>query len=630
MVRNSIAFVVLGILVAGLAVAEPEKGPPPRLVPEKPIPEGYRTTATALRAKFTPGSARPELSGYLGLTVQRDAKGQVVVEEVQVPDSPAAKAGVQKGDVLTRIDDHAIRTPVAFREWLQTYGPNKTIKLGLSRGGKDLEVSATLTTLSRPVKIGAGGVYLGLDLGDSAEGAGVFIERVSADSPAATAGLKNGDRVLKIDGKAFAKADLLTAILNSKKAGDTLTITVNRDNKEQPEVKVTLAGDQARPGNREQPLTLWKKDTLRLAVLPFDFPETKHNPKIDVRELEAALLSLGQYRSKSATDQPVFGSLHDWVREQSAGKLKLDGSKVFDWVEVGKKRGDYIVGNGTTGSNRTAVLSEAIDRVLSRDGEKTLQGFDAICFIYAGDRVRTNAGAIFYPHAGSVNHTKLGRLPYILTVEGGTTMNPLGGYVKPLAMMLGLPDLAARTENIGSEGLGKWCILSDHFPNSGGFGNAPVANRPTHLSAWAKEKLGWITPTMIDPTVKQKLILAPIAESPTECFKVLVRPDGSEYLLLENRRKMNFDTDLPSEGLLIWRVVNGRPILEESHGIEGPAGPTSQLAAVPYPSASNNAFTPDTTPSSRSPLGGGMPVHITEIKRLPDGRITFLIGYEFR
>jgi hypothetical protein len=70
--------------------------------------------------------------------------------------------------------------------------------------------------------------------------------------------------------------------------------------------------------------------------------------------------------------------------------------------------------------------------------------------------------------------------------------------------------------------------------------------------------------------------------------------------------------------------------LEESHGVEGPAGPTSHLAAVPYPSAANAGFTPDTTPSSRSPRGGGLPVHLTNIRRLADGRVTLQIGYEYR
>ena len=154
-------------------------------------------------------------------------------------------------------------------------------------------------------------------------------------------------------------------------------------------------------------------------------------------------------------------------------------------------------------------------------------------------------------------------------------------------------------------------------------------DRPPHLSAWCKEKLGWIEPRVIDPTVKQKLILAPIENSRTECFKVLVRPDGSEYFLLENRKRTGFDADLPGEGLLIWRVVDDRPVLEESHGIDGPTGPTVHLSAVPYPSAANNSFTPTTIPSSLSPHGGGLPVHITNIKRLADGRISFCIGYEF-
>ena len=109
----------------------------------------------------------------------------------------------------------------------------------------------------------------------------------------------------------------------------------------------------------------------------------------------------------------------------------------------------------------------------------------------------------------------------------------------------------------------------------------------------------------------------------------MIKADGSEYLLLENRRKTGFDTGLLAEGLLIWRVTDDRPLLEESHGVAGAPGPRVLLDAVPFPSAANNAFTPSTTPSSRSPRGGGRPVYITEIRRLGDGRIGFQIGYEF-
>ena len=82
--------------------------------------------------------------------------------------------------------------------------------------------------------------------------------------------------------------------------------------------------------------------------------------------------------------------------------------------------------------------------------------------------------------------------------------------------------------------------------------------------------------------------------------------------------------------LLIWRIVGNRVILEESHGIEGPSGPRMFLTDVPYPSGANDAYTPFTTPSSRSLLGGGLPVHLTNIRQHPDGRVSFHLGYEFQ
>jgi hypothetical protein len=120
----------------------------------------------------------------------------------------------------------------------------------------------------------------------------------------------------------------------------------------------------------------------------------------------------------------------------------------------------------------------------------------------------------------------------------------------------------------------------------------------------------------------------------------MVRKDGSEYFLLENRAKKGWDSQLPAGGLLIWRVVHrqrlpgdeqSQPVfLEEAHGIEGAIGPRTSLDSVPFPSKQNTSFTPFTTPSSRSQLGGGLPVYITNIRRQADGRITFHIGYEYQ
>ena len=316
---------------------------------------------------------------------------------------------------------------------------------------------------------------------------------------------------------------------------------------------------------------------------------------------EDAMFSKGTYNQKSVTGQTVYGSMYDYYLEQSYGHLKIEG-KAFEYVEVSKKRGDYATGE------RQALLVEAMDKLLARDGKDALKDFDGVFFIYAGTRYNSPRGSLYWPHRASFRHGGKS-WPYFICEELASrseNMNNISVFCHEFGHMLGLPDLYARPERPGEEGVGVWCAMANQVGNG----------RPQQFCAWSKEKLAWVKPTVIDPTVKQKLILSPIEESPQECFKILLRPDGSEYLLLENRGKKGFDQSLPAHGLLVWRVVGNRPILEESHGVEGPRGPGSFLTSVPFPSPSNDSFTPFTTPSSRSQLGGGPAVYITNIRRL--------------
>jgi M6 family metalloprotease-like protein len=360
----------------------------------------------------------------------------------------------------------------------------------------------------------------------------------------------------------------------------------------------------------------------RLAVIGIEYPDVQHNQKIADADWKASLFSHGTYTDKSATGQKVHGSVADYYQDISSGALKVEGNFI-GWVEVSKKRQEYSTGSGTSTREKTALLTETMDKLLAKDKD-ALKDFDGVFFIYAGGRIaNVTRGSLYWPHRAIFSHNGK-RWPYFIVQEGAEKMTDISVFCHEFGHMLGLPDLYARPEVPGMEGVGVWCAMSNQLPNG----------RPQHFSAWSKEQLGWIKPTMIDPRVKQKLILAPIEDAAAECFKVPLKADGSEYLLFENRKKKGWDSDLPAEGLLIWRVIPGngtqRVFLEESHGVEGATGPRSFPAAVPYPSPANDSFTPFTTPNSKSRTGGGYDVYITNIQRLRDGRIAFQIGYEFQ
>jgi S1-C subfamily serine protease len=89
---------------------------------------------------------------------------------------------------------------------------------------------------------------------------GALVEQVSPGSPAAKAGIQGGDQTVDVQGQQFtiggdvivkaddteiATADDLIAFLGTKKPGDTITVTVERDGQTQ-ELQVTLA---ERPSN---------------------------------------------------------------------------------------------------------------------------------------------------------------------------------------------------------------------------------------------------------------------------------------------------------------------------------------------------------------------------------------------
>jgi hypothetical protein len=107
--------------------------------------DGEQIEVTVAAAKAGPwlgiGSAEASdaLDAQLGL---RHGEGLVVL--LVVTNSPAAKAGVQKNDVLVEFEGQRLVHPVQFRKLLQMKNDGEKVQITLFRAGKKQVVSATL------------------------------------------------------------------------------------------------------------------------------------------------------------------------------------------------------------------------------------------------------------------------------------------------------------------------------------------------------------------------------------------------------------------------------------------------------------------------------------------------------
>jgi serine protease Do len=72
--------------------------------------------------------------------------GVLVVETIR--GSPAARAGVQAGDVIVRLDDSEIATVEDVFAELRDHKPGEKVTLGIKRAGESEEIEVTLGDVS--------------------------------------------------------------------------------------------------------------------------------------------------------------------------------------------------------------------------------------------------------------------------------------------------------------------------------------------------------------------------------------------------------------------------------------------------------------------------------------------------
>ena len=248
---------------------------------------------------------------HLGVTLDDREQPGAVVKEVR-PDTPAAKAGLQPGDVIVRYQGDRVEGAAALARMVRETPAGRHVEIEVERNGSTQMLGATLEK-GDATHQWAQGLREGLEDfdvevpehielpdmpdmsalatvppippmpphgGDQAEGfrrmfreyggahklgiqyqeisgqlaqyfklgeeRGVLVSEVEEDGPAARAGLRAGDVILKFNGDPVTDSRSLREQVRKAEAGSEATLTVSRDGRSL-DLKVKLGGNPAPP-----------------------------------------------------------------------------------------------------------------------------------------------------------------------------------------------------------------------------------------------------------------------------------------------------------------------------------------------------------------------------------------------
>ncbi|NHN38732.1 M6 family metalloprotease domain-containing protein [Pseudomaricurvus alcaniphilus] len=368
---------------------------------------------------------------------------------------------------------------------------------------------------------------------------------------------------------------------------------------------------------------------LPIKVLLVDFPDRPGN--LPVSHYQQLLFS---------KDSHPTGSMRDYYRELTLGKVDIRGT-VHGWLRLPNNYSFYC--NGESGTewrsyprNAPRMVEDAVSAALQANVvfEQNLNALDdgtvtALFIIHAGLGAETLHPNIRGNHIWSHKWNMRQAIEVAPNLFASTYLTvPHDCKVGVCAHELG--HLAFQWEdfydpNYGEDGKewdgsGSWDLMAGGSYNGNG-------HRPCHPAALHKTQHNWITVTQVHSS--GQFSLKPYTANTGEVLKI-VSPKyrRGQYLLLENRAKSGFDSDLPGEGLLVWKIDESadmfapeKPalLLVQADGrrqLETPNDWNTGDAGDPFPGSSNRTDLTDRgTISTSFPDGEDSGISLKNIQR---------------
>lgn len=227
--------------------------PPARLKLEGPYRRPLHVWGDAF-IKKSDGTPR----AFLGVMSEKNEKGAKITSVTK--ESAAARAGLQKDDIITKVNDQSIADSEDLFETIHKFKPEDKVTISYLRDGQQKTTTAVLgKTMDMDVdfnfddRLDRGFNFempelreleklnwnfsrkprLGIEIQDTEDGKGVQVIEVEDETPAQKAGLQEKDIITSINGKSVTSVDEIKAALKDLKDGDLIKAGITRSGKTQ-------------------------------------------------------------------------------------------------------------------------------------------------------------------------------------------------------------------------------------------------------------------------------------------------------------------------------------------------------------------------------------------------------------
>jgi S1-C subfamily serine protease len=173
------------------------------------------------------GAEVQDLTKDLGRHFGVSGSAGVLVKDV-IDKSPAAKAGIQRGDVISGLQDIKVTTVSEYYDAIAEFTVEDSLGFKILRKGKEIALSLRPGLFPLDMAVDLFSRRSGIRVAEAAQQKGISIKEVKRGSEASEIGLRAGDLILKINETPVTNLDEFKKAVSRYHQSTSINLVVQR------------------------------------------------------------------------------------------------------------------------------------------------------------------------------------------------------------------------------------------------------------------------------------------------------------------------------------------------------------------------------------------------------------------